>query len=188
MKRKSLLVALLLTLSAVVLSACQPSAAPDTNRNNAVASASPKEAPIDKAAIEAEILKLETEWAAAAMRHDAAAVRNIVADDVAMTYPDGNTGTKEDELKAIESGAITAEGWDIMDTKVTVLDADSAFITGRTVMKNAKYKDPAAKTTVDISGQYRFTDVYEKRNGKWQAVASQTTKIQNPPAPSASPR
>ena len=188
MKRKSLLVALLLTVSAVVLSACQPTAAPDTNRNSA-AVATPT--PIDKAAIEAEILKLETDWAAAAMRHDAAAVRNIIADDVAMTYPDGNTGTKEDELKVIESGAITVEAWDVLDTKVTVLDADTAFITGRSVMKNAKYKDPDAKTTVDISGQYRFTDLYEKRNGKWQAVASQTTKIQNPPAapsPSASPK
>jgi ketosteroid isomerase-like protein len=180
MKQTSLFVALI--VSATIFSACQPAPAPETNRNAAPV-ATPT--PIDKAAIEAEILKLENDWAAAAMKHDAEAVRNIVAEDVVMTYPDGNTGTKADELKVIESGAITVEEWSVLDTKVTVLDADTAFITGRSVMKNAKYKDAASKTSIDISGQYRFTDVYEKRNGKWQAVASQTTKIQNPP-PAAS--
>jgi hypothetical protein len=30
----------------------------------------------------------------------------------------------------------------------------------------------------DISGKYRFTDTWVKRNGKWQAVASQSTKLQ----------
>ena len=30
----------------------------------------------------------------------------------------------------------------------------------------------------DISGKYRFTDTWVKRNGKWQAVASQYTKVQ----------
>jgi ketosteroid isomerase-like protein len=184
MKRSSF-VALSLLLYVCVLSGCQPAAAPETNRNAGPTNAVPKET-INTAAIEAEILKLETDWAAAAMRHDAETVRGIVADDVVMTYPDGNTGTKADELRVIESAAITAEGWEVLDTKVTVLDADTAFITGRSVMKNAKYKDAASKTTVDISGQYRFTDVYERRNGKWQAVASQTTKIQNP-APSPSP-
>ena len=30
----------------------------------------------------------------------------------------------------------------------------------------------------DISGTYRYTDVWVKRNGKWQVVASQATKVQ----------
>jgi ketosteroid isomerase-like protein len=183
MKRKSLLVAAVLSISTAFISACQP-AAPDTNRN-ATAVATPT--PVDKAAIEAEIKKLESDWAAAVMRHDAEAARNILADDLVLTYPDGNTGTKSSELADIAAGAMTAEQWEIADPRVTVLDADTAFITGRGVLKNAKYKDPKSKTTVDVSGQYRFTDVYEKRNGKWQAVASHTTKIQNPPAPSPSP-
>lgn len=178
MKRNLLLVALIFVISAAILSACKPAATPGP-ATSATPVATPT--PIDKAAIEAEILKLETSWSQAAMKHDVETVRSIIADDVVMTYPDGTIGTKADELKAIESQAITADAWDMLDTKVTVLDADTAFITGRSVMKNAKYKDADSKVTVDISGQYRFTDVYEKRNGKWQAVASQTTKIQAPP-------
>jgi ketosteroid isomerase-like protein len=29
----------------------------------------------------------------------------------------------------------------------------------------------------DISSRYRFTDTFVKRNGQWQCVATQTTKI-----------
>ncbi len=29
----------------------------------------------------------------------------------------------------------------------------------------------------DTSGQYRFTDVFVKRNGRWQAIATQVTRV-----------
>ena len=47
---------------------------------------------------------------------------------------------------------------------------------GEAAIKNGKYKDPNTKKTIDISGEYRFLDVYARRNGKWQVVASQATK------------
>jgi ketosteroid isomerase-like protein len=177
--------ALFVALAVVVLAGCQ--AAVDTNRNLAGASAAPaaKEA-FDPAAIEAELLKLERDWAAATKNHDAEAVRRILADDAAMVYPDGTPGTKADEVRTVESGAITADGWEMVDPKVTVLDADAAYITGRSIITNGKYKDPNQKKPIDISGEYRFLDVYARRNGKWQAVASQATKIASPTA-SASP-
>jgi ketosteroid isomerase-like protein len=179
--------ALLIAVVVIVLSGCQP--ALDTNRNLAVATSStPAKESVDKAAIEAELLRLEREWATAAQNHNAEPVRRIVADDAVMVYPDGTTGTKTDEVQSIETGAITADGWEMLDPKVTVIDADSAFITGRSVIKNGKYKDPNQKRPIDISGEYRFLDVYAKRDGKWQAVASQATKIANPaPSPSPSP-
>jgi hypothetical protein len=65
----------------------------------------------------------------------------------------------------------------MIDPKVTVIDADSAFISGRSVIKNGKYAVPNQKKPIDISGEYRFLDVYAKRDGKWQAIASQATKI-----------
>ena len=160
------------------LAGCQP--ALNTNRNAALATATPAKETFDPAAIQGELMKLEREWAAAAQNHNAEPVRRIVADDVIMVYPDGTTGTKADEVQTIESGAITADGWDMLDPKVTVIDANSAFITGRSVIKNGKYKDPNQKKPIDISGEYLFLDVYAKRDGKWQAVASHATKIANP--------
>jgi len=175
---------LCVAVAVLVLAGCQP--AVDTNRNLAAATSAPAKEAFDPAAIQAELLKLEREWTAAAKNHEAETVRRIVADDAVMVYPDGMAGTKADEVRSIESGAITADGWEMVDPKVTVLDADAAFVTGRSIITNGKYKDPNQKKPIDISGEYRFLDVYARRDGKWQAVASQATKIANP-APATSP-
>ena len=167
--------ALLLIAVVVVLNGCQP--ALDTNRNAASSTASPAKEVYDRAAIEAEILKLEREWYEATKTHNAEAVKRNVADDAVIVYPDGSTATKADEVRTIESGAITADSFDMLDPKVTVMDADSAFITGRGIIKNGKNVVPGQKKPIDISGEYRFLDVYAKRDGKWQVVASQATKI-----------
>ena len=167
--------ALLIVAVVAVMNGCQP--ALDTNRNNAIATASPAKETYDAAAIEAEITKLEREWADSNKTHNSEAVKRILSDNVVIVYPDGSTATKADEVKTIESGSITAESYEILEPKVTVIDADSAFITGRGVIKNGKNVVPGQKKPIDISGEYRFLDVYAKRDGKWQVVASQATKI-----------
>jgi ketosteroid isomerase-like protein len=178
MKRSAL--ALFVILLAMVSGGCQQ-AASETNRSDAVATASPVKERVDPAAIEAEVMKLEREWLEAAKTHNPEAVRRMVADDVVLVYPDGTTATKADEVSTIESGAITADAFEMIDPKVTVIDADAAFISGRSTIRNGRYKDPKTKTTIDISGEYRFLDVYAKRDGRWQVVASQATKIVAPP-------
>ena len=170
---KTSVLALVVTAVAVVLTGCQP--ALDTNRNAALATASPQKEAFDPAAIEAEVIKLEREWADANKTHNAEAARRIVADDAVIVYPDGNVGTKAIEVQTIESGAITADSFEMVDPKVTVINADSAFVTGRSVIKSGK--DATTKKSIDISGEYRFLDVYRRRDGKWQVVASQATKI-----------
>ena len=167
--------ALLIAFVVIALSGCQPAA--DTNRNLAAASSSPARETFDPVAIEAELIKHEREWADASKTHNAEAVKRFVADSAVIVYPDGTTATKADEVRTIESGEITADSFDMMDPKVTVIDADSAFITGRSVIKNGKYKAANQKKAIDISGEYRFLDVYAKRNGQWQVVASQAVKI-----------
>jgi len=71
--------ALLIVAVVAVMSGCQP--ALDTNRNNAIATASPAKETYDAAAIESEIIKLEREWADANKTHNAEAVKRLVADD-----------------------------------------------------------------------------------------------------------
>ena len=105
-------------------------------------------------------------------------VRRVIADDIVITNADGSTSTKADEVQAIQSGAITMEAYEILEPKVTVIDANNAFVTGRGVIKNGRLKLPNSTRLIDISGEYRFLNVYAKRDGKWQAVASQTTPIQ----------
>lgn len=158
------------------LAGCQRAAAP-TNLADSHAAASPTPEKIDAAAIEAELIKLERDWAGAFTTGDADAARRVMADDIAFISPDGSPSSKAEEVRAIQDKLVTMESWEILEPKVTVLDANNAFVTGRAVIKNGKAREPNSKKTIDISGEYRFLDVYARRNGNWQAVASQTTAI-----------
>ena len=167
--------ALLVGLFVVVLSGCQPAA--DTNRNLAAASATPAKETFDPVAIEAEVIRIEREWYNATKTHNADAAKGFLADNAVIVYPDGTSATKADEIRAIESGAMSSDSYEMVESKVTVISADSAFITGRSVIKNGKYNVPGQKKPIDISGEYRFLDVYARRDGKWQVMASQAVKI-----------
>src|SRR5256885_6935861 len=63
------------------------------------------------------------------------------------------------------------------DPKVTVIDADSAFITGRSVIKNGKYKDPKQKKSFDISGEYRFLDRSEEHTSELQSPCNLVCRL-----------
>jgi ketosteroid isomerase-like protein len=169
--------ALSLFFLAMVQAGCQSAVAPPTNR----AEATPTPRKIDTAAIETEVIKLEREWADAVKNGDADAARRVMADDIAIVNPDGSTSAKAEEVDAIQAKTVTMDSWEILEPKVTVLDENNAFVTGRGVIKNGKSKIPNSKKTIDISGEYRFLDVYARRNGTWQAVASQTTPISKSP-------
>ena len=172
---KNSAVALLILFVVIALNGCQP--ALDTNRNLAAATSTPAKETVDAAAIEAELLKLAREWADAAKTKNGEAVKRILAENAVLVYPDGSTATKADEVRTIESGAISADSFEMVDPKVTVIDADAAFISGKSVIKNGKITIPNQKRPLDITGEYRFLDLYAKRDGRWQVIASQATKI-----------
>jgi ketosteroid isomerase-like protein len=135
------------------------------------------------------LLRIENDWPRVIREKDGATVRRVEADDVVLVYPDGTTGGKEQDIKDIESGSLTAESIEMADIKVRVLDKDAAVVTGRVIMKNGKFKLPEGRT-IDTSGQYRFVDTFSRRNGEWKLVAGATVPIRQPESaasPAASP-
>jgi ketosteroid isomerase-like protein len=166
--------------------ASPPTNTPPTNANMAVPEATP-----DKAAIEVELTKLENDWPRIIRERDAAALRRMQADDVFIVYPDGQSGGKEQDVKDIEAGSMTADSWDIADLKVNVLSKDVAVVSLRYTVKNGKFKSADGRSN-DVSGQYRSVDTFVRRNGQWQLVASATVPVRVPvpttsPTPGASP-
>lgn len=156
---------------------------PTNTNTNSVALASPEPTP-DTAAITAELTRIENDWPRILKERDAAAVRRVEADDVVLVYPDGSPGTKDQDIKDIESGALTADSWEISDIVVKILDNDAAVVTLRTTVKGGRYKMPDGRSQ-DISGQYRSMDTFARRNGQWQLVASATVPVRNPEAAAA---
>jgi ketosteroid isomerase-like protein len=160
-----------------------------SDMNRALPAATPANAnsgrdTVDRAAIVDQLMRIEQDWTRILKTHDAEAMRQAYADDVVLIYPDGSLGNKETELQDLQSGVLTFDSWDFVDTKVQVLDANAAVVTGHSVLKNGKQKSADGKT-IDLSGEYRFTDVFVKRNNRWQIVTSQATTITSPESSSS---
>ena len=192
MKRIAFMVALLIPVSLLVFSqmSCQPAA--NTNRpETAATNTNSVKEPVNTAAIESEIIRIENDWPRVLKEKDIEAVRRVEADDVVMVYPDGKLGNKEQDVNDIQAGALSADTWEVADLKVMVIDSDAAVASGRSNVKGGKYKGADGKV-IDISGQYRFIDTFARRNGQWKLVASASTPIREPvgqgsPAAKASP-
>src|SRR5918993_444913 len=181
MKRNGVFAALFLCLL-IPIAGCQPGV--DTNRSSAVSTPTPEV--VNTAAIETELLRIETDWPRVIREKDTAAAGRVMADDVVLIYPDGNVGGKEQDLKDVGAGAVTAESIEMADLKVHVIDNDAAYVTGRTVLTRAQYKPPDGPA-LNISGHYRFVDTFAKRNGEWKLVAGVSVPVRQPPAASPSP-
>ena len=175
-------IALILTLVGIGAVSCTPS----ENRNTTtVVTATPAPTP-DTNAIVAEITKLENDWPRIIRERDGAAVRRLEADDLMIVYPDGNAGSKEQDVKDIEAGLMTFDAWEISNMKVNVIDSDTAAATFLITVTNGKIKSADGKSTQNISGKYRVIDTFARRNGQWQVVASGVTPLSPAAAAAAS--
>src|SRR5688572_4455694 len=119
MKRKAVFAALFLC-PLILVAACQP-AGVETNRS---AVATPTAEVVNTAAIETELLRIENDWPRVIREKDTAAAGRVMADDVVLVYPDGNVGGKEQDLKDIGAGAVSAESIEMADLKVNVIRSE----------------------------------------------------------------
>jgi ketosteroid isomerase-like protein len=120
---------------------------------------------------EQALIALETSWSQAAITRDAAALGRFYADEFIFTNEDGATSNKAKEITNITSGMFRLTAFKFNDLKVHVY-GDVAVVTGENDIKGT-WED----INKDISGPYRFTDVFVKRNARWQCVASQSSRI-----------
>jgi ketosteroid isomerase-like protein len=118
--------------------------------------------------IEQSLMQMEREWVEAAQKKDGDTLGRILADDWVGQGPTG-TVTKAQALAELKSGDSKLESITLGDMKVRAF-GDTAVVSG-TDDEKSSYKGK------DTSGHYTWTDVFVKRQGKWQAVASQSTRI-----------
>lgn len=122
-------------------------------------------------AVEQELLKVEREWLDAYLNRDVAAIERIEADDFTITHPDGRMLTKVEQIAGLKKSAgqkDTSITFSTEETRVRLF-GDTAILTGVFVF-----------TQKDKVERSRYTDVYVKRNGRWQVVASHLTLLAPP--------
>ncbi len=122
-----------------------------------------------KMTVEETIMKMEQEMTDAFIKGDTSVFEKYGADNATFTDPGGMMMNKAQTMAMFKSGDLKLESSKIDGMKVQMF-GDTAVVT-YTTMDKGMYKGR------DISGQYRWTDVFVKMGGKWKLVAGQGTPI-----------
>ena len=117
-----------------------------------------------------EIRALETARNEAIVHGDAAALERMTSDDYTFITLRGELRTKAEIVKGFSTGAFKYASREISDLNIRVY-GDAAVVTGQSSQKGAE-------NGKDYSGDYRFTRVYVRQNGRWLTVALQTTLVE----------
>ena len=129
----------------------------------------------DKNSVEQILIQMEHDWSQADTQKDAAALNRILAEDWIGIDFEGTVLTKPQALRDISSSdSGSLESTVLSDIKVRIY-GETAVVTGTDTEKSEYHGQ-------DSSGQYLWTDVFVYRNGRWQAVSSQSTKLARPKA------
>jgi len=120
---------------------------------------------------EEELLKLEKEFAQAIVSNDLEGIGRIVADEWIIIDPNGDIVERTRFFEVIKSGALTHDLMESEDFRVRVY-GDGAVVTGLTRTKG-KFMGQ------EFSTQERATDVFVKRDGRWQCVLTHLTRLPN---------
>ena len=119
--------------------------------------------------VEEELIALERGWNEAFYARDVEFLDSILADDFIVTYDDGARGDKARELALAESfnqRVISATQEDF-----TVQVYDDAAVVWFTLRVVGIRRGQEAEIVL------RYTDVWVLRDGRWQCVASQSTRV-----------
>jgi len=117
-----------------------------------------------------EVVDMERQAREAIMHRDAEFSQKTLADDYVAITPLGQVTTKQDSVSARKSGQLRYDMVDVTDMVVRIY-GDTAVVTARADVKGRQLGE-------DFSGPYRYTRVWVRRGGHWQAVSYQATVTQ----------
>jgi ketosteroid isomerase-like protein len=124
-----------------------------------------------KGGAEQELIALENAWSQASVTRDKAALPRFYADEYIFTDPDGVVSDKAKEIANITGGMFKLNSFKF-DHMAVHIYGDVAVVTGQNTIKGT-WEDIER----DTNGPYRFTDVFVMRDGRWQCVASQASRV-----------
>jgi ketosteroid isomerase-like protein len=110
---------------------------------------------------------LENDWMNAVKDKNAEELSKIEAPDYQFIMPDGKTRGRPEDIAAMKDSSYTEASVSGLEVRIF---GNTAIVTGLAHIKGTE-------NGKDISGDYRFTDVFVNRNGDWQAVNTESTKV-----------
>jgi ketosteroid isomerase-like protein len=119
--------------------------------------------------MEEELLRLENAFAEAIVKNDLEGIGRFVTDDWIIIDPNGEIVDRVRFFEVIKSGTLTHDMMESEDFRVRVY-GDSAVVTGVTRTKG-KFMGQ------EFSTQERATDVFVRRDRRWQCVLTHLTRF-----------
>lgn len=123
----------------------------------------------DNHALHKEIEALEWQWRDAMVGNNVSVMDHLLADDYIGISANGTVETKAQELAQSKAGTLRIQSLDLSDLKVRVF-GDTAVVTSKAQLTGINGQS-------DISGNYRYTRVYNKRLGQWKIVSFEASRI-----------
>lgn len=124
------------------------------------------------AAVRDAVKKMENELRQGALKGDTSPSEKYLADDYhTISGANGQAYTKQQVIDRMKSGAVKYSQINVSNEDVAMFGNDLAISHGEADVKNRM-------DGKDVSGKYHFARTWLKRNGKWQAVWFQSTKMQ----------
>ena len=120
---------------------------------------------------DAEIVALEAALRAAQLTADVPALARLISDDLLFTGPDGQLGTKAQDLEAHGSGVVRFRSHVPEELRIRRVGADVVVTALR-----ARLEVEVAGTLV--RGTYRYTRVWAREgNGQWRVVGGHVSEV-----------
>ncbi len=116
-----------------------------------------------------ELKQIENDWVEASKAKNAEKLGDILADSwVALEWD----GQRMDKAKALAEMKTPGNSLDTIE-----MGPMTVRVFGNTAVVTGSDTEKSMENGKDTSGKYVWTDVFVKQNGKWRAVASQSTKV-----------
>ena len=115
------------------------------------------------------VIDLDRKRMQAMATKDVATLESLIADDLIYTHSSARLDTKRSLIDNMTSGSTVYTAVEPSDVKAQDL-GDTVVLTGVAQIKVTVGGTPNAFGV-------RFTDVYARRNGRWQMVTWQSTKL-----------
>jgi ketosteroid isomerase-like protein len=119
--------------------------------------------------MEEELLKLENAFAEAIVKNDLEGIGRLVGDDWVIIDPNGEIVDRARFFEVVKSGALTHDIMESEDFRIRVY-GESAVVTAITSTRG-KFMGQ------EFSTRERATDVFVKRDGRWQCVLTHLTRF-----------
>lgn len=118
------------------------------------------------------LIKLERDWDYAFHHKDVKFIEGVLAPEFVATYAEGQ---RADRAKELENAANFNQQIDssVLDEFVVRVFGDTAV-----VLFTQKLTGPSKGQTITLT--FRYMDVFVLREGRWQCVASQSTRVTMP--------